>query len=229
VPAYGFSHAAWLTGIAGVSATLSYLCRRERISRPLVRAAVACFLVAVELERAWRDGLHFPDRMPFNLCNISTWMAVLACATLAPLAVEWVYYLGFAGAAMALLMPDMGDSWPPRFFLNHGGIVVAASTLVFGGVGGRVGTIRSGAVWRCFGLLLVYAALVGTFDRVYGMNYGYLCSKPEGVTLMNLMGPWPFYLFWTALLALGLFGLMELLRRRIVCTRQSSVLPISAG
>jgi hypothetical integral membrane protein (TIGR02206 family) len=191
----------------------------------LVRAVIAFFLVAVELERAWRDGLHFPDRMPFNLCNVSTWMAVLACATLAPLAVEWVYYVGLAGAAMALVMPDMGASWPSRFFLNHGGIIVAASVLVFG----RVGTIRPGAVWRCFDLLLVYAALVGTFDQVYGMNYGYLCRKPEGVTLMNLMGPWPFYLFWTALFALGLFGLMELLRRRIICTRQPSVLPISAG
>jgi hypothetical integral membrane protein (TIGR02206 family) len=126
---------------------------------------------------------------------------------------------------MALVMPDMGHPWPFRFFLNHGGTVVAASLLAFG----RVGTIRSGAVWRCFGLLLVYAALVGTFDRAYGMNYGYLCRKPEGVTLMNLMGPWPFYLFWTALFALGLFGLMELLRRRIICTRQPSVLPISAG
>jgi hypothetical integral membrane protein (TIGR02206 family) len=216
VPSYGFSHVAWLTGIVGVSATLSYLRRRERISKPLVRTAMACVLVAVELERTWRDGLHFPDRMPFNLCNVSTWVAVLACATLAPLAVEWVYYVGLAASAMALVMPDMGHPWPFRYFLNHGGTIVAASVLVFG----RVGTIRSGAVWRCCGLLLVYVALLGTFDRVYGTNYGYLCRKPEGVTLMNVMGPWPFYLFWVDLFAFGLLWLMELVRRRVALDRK---------
>lgn len=210
MPAYGLSHILWLIGIAGTSAILCFLCRGQLLSHRVVRAVLACVLLTAEIERALRDGLHFPDRLPLNLCNVSTWTTVLALVMLWPLAVEFVYFVGFSTAAMTLLMPDMGSPWPFRFFINHAGTIVAATVLVFGGVG----RIRRGAVWRSLGLLGIYAVLLGTFDWAFGTNYGYLCSKPRGVTLMNLMGPWPVYLAWTGLVALGLFWLMWIPVRR---------------
>lgn len=210
MPFYRLSHILWLVGIAGSAAALCVLCRRKRLPHQAVRVALACVLAAAEIERTLRDGSHFPDRMPFNLCNVSTWATVYALLTLQPPAVEFAYFVGFSGAAMALLMPDMGASWPVRFFLNHGGTIVAATALVFGGLG----RVRRGAVWRSFGLLAIYGALVGAFDAAFGVNYGYLCRKPEGVTLMNLMGPWPVYLLWAALLGLGLFWLLWIPARR---------------
>jgi hypothetical integral membrane protein (TIGR02206 family) len=207
VPAYGVSQILWLIGIAGTAAALCVLCCGKRLSHPVVRGVLACGLAAAEIERTLRDGMHFPDQMPFNLCNVSTWMAVFALATLRPLAVEFVYFAGLTGAAMALLTPD---TWPVRFFINHGGTVIAATVLVFG----RVGRIRRGAVWRSLGLLGIYAALLGTFDWAFGTNYGYLCRKPRGATLMSLMGPWPWYLGSAALLALALFWLLWIPVRR---------------
>ncbi len=171
---------------------------------------LAVGLAAVEIERTLRDGLHFPGRLPLNLCNLSTWAAVFALLTLWPAAVEFAYFIGLSGAAMALLMPDMGHAWPVRFFLNHGGTIMAATVLVFG----RIGQVRNGAVWRALAILGIYAVLLGAFDAVFRTNYGYLRHKPEGVTLMNLMGPWPFYLAWLILVALTLFWLLWIPARR---------------
>lgn len=210
MPAYGLSHIFWLIGIAGTATGLCVVSRRKLVGQRVFRTVLACVLAAVEIERTLHDGVHFPDRMPFNLCNVATWAAVLALVTLNPMALEFAYFEGIAAAAMALLMPDMGKVWPVRFFLNHGGTIVATTALVFG----RMAGIRPGAVWRAFGMLAIYVAVLGAFDFAFGVNYGYLRHKPEGVTLMNLLGPWPIYVLWDGVVGLGLFSLLWIPARR---------------
>jgi len=80
------------------------------------------------------------------------------------------------------------------------------SALVFG----RVVTLRAGAVWRAFGMLLGFAALIGAFDAAFGTNYMYLRAKPGNASLLDSFGPWPGYLIVTAVVALGLFWLLWL-------------------
>jgi len=98
--------------------------------------------------------------------------------------------------------------WPSYpaiyFFIAHGGIVIAVSVLVFGGVAhpGRR------PPWRAFGLLLALAAGLGAFDAVAGANYMYLCRKPKNASLLDAFGPWPVYLAAGAALALALFWLL---------------------
>lgn len=89
-----------------------------------------------------------------------------------------LYFAAFAVAAMALLTPDLWQPWPKYpaiyFFVGHGGIVVGIAVLVVG----RIAPLRNGAVWRAFGMLLGYAALVGAFNAFTHASYMYLCRKP---------------------------------------------------
>ena len=39
-----------------------------------------------------------------------------------------------------------------------------------------------------------YAIAVGAIDRAMGWNYGYLCRKPAVPSLLDYLGPWPWYL-----------------------------------
>src|SRR5206468_2227502 len=109
------------------------------------------------------EGVRLPN-LPLQLCDVSMWATALACITLVPAIAEFAYFAGIAGAGMALLTPDLWSPWPTYpavyFFLAHGGIVIGAVVLVYGGIA----PLRHGAVWRSFGILVVYAAVVGTFN-----------------------------------------------------------------
>jgi hypothetical integral membrane protein (TIGR02206 family) len=203
---FGPNHLACLSGIAALAAVLAVCCRRRWLPGLPTRIILAGALAAGEFARLPSDGLHFPDRLPLQLCNVATWCCVLACLTLTPLAVEFAYFAGVAGASVALLTPDMGSVWPPQFFFNHGGIVIAASALVYG----KLARLRPGAMWRAYGLFALYGFTVGTFNGIFQTNYAYLRAKPGGWTLMTPMGPWPVYILWAGTFALALFWLLWL-------------------
>lgn len=222
---YGLSHLLWLAGIVAMSILLSIACRRNLLPQRYVRAALACLLAGGELMRYYTDRFHFPDLLPLNLCNITAWVAVIACLTLSPVAVEFTYFTGFVGAGMALITPDMGSEWHTRFFVNHGAIIVAGSVLVYG----RLAPLGPRALWRAFGCFLAYCALVGLFDWKFGANYAYLCTKPGANSVLSLLGPWPFYLIWAFPVALGLFWLLWLPARPGKATStQESMRPLEA-
>ena len=59
-------------------------------------------------------------------------------------------------------------------------------------------------------MLLAYALAVGAFNAVFGTNYMYLCQKPRNASVLDLLGPWPFYLGGGAVIGLMLFWLVWL-------------------
>lgn len=157
-----------------------------------------------------QEGLRFPVNLPLQLCDLTVWITVLACLRLAPLAVEFAYFAGTGGALFSVITPDLWTPWPSYpaiyFFVAHGGILIASVVLVFGGIA----RLRPGAPWRAFGILVAYAAAIGTFNAVFGSNYVYLCRKPVNPSLLDLMGPWPVYLVTAGAVCLGLFWLLWL-------------------
>jgi hypothetical integral membrane protein (TIGR02206 family) len=204
--AYGIVHISWLAGITCMAIGLSLVCRRNLVPNQYVRAVLACVLAGGEIMRFFTDDIRFPDHVPLNLCNVTAWVAVIACVTLSPVAVEFAYFAGFCGAGMALLTPDLGTHWPARFFVNHGAIILAGSAFVYG----RISPLRWGAVWRAYGCFAIYIGLIGLFDWKYRVNFAYLCTKPRTGTLLSLLGPWPYYVLGAGAVALALFWMLWL-------------------
>jgi len=148
--------------------------------------------------------------LPLQLCDAAVWLAAMACLTALPAVVEFSWFAGLAGAGMALLTPDLISPWPSYpaiyFFVAHGGIVISMAALV---PGGRR-KFRRSAVWRSFVWLLIYAAVVGLVDFASGSNYMFLLHKPASASLLDRMGPWPWYLFSAGVVGLMLFWLLWL-------------------
>jgi hypothetical integral membrane protein (TIGR02206 family) len=154
--------------------------------------------------------------LPLHLTDVVTVAAVVALWTWRPLPFELTWFWGLTASLQAILTPDLGadDRFPSFFywhyFVTHGGVVVTAVLLAFG-----VGlTARPGAVRRVFVATLAWTAVAAIGNAITGGNYMFLTEKPDAATLLDYMGPWPWYILSAAILALLLFALLDLPFRR---------------
>jgi hypothetical integral membrane protein (TIGR02206 family) len=224
-PTFGPLHLALLAAVPGTALALAAWVRaRPGAERP-VRVAFAAALAANQLAYLAYAGLHGwidpPRGLPLELCDVAVWLAVAAllrapegAAARVVDAGELLWFVGLAGTTQALLTPDLGVAFPSypgvKFFVGHGGTVAAG---VFLAAAGRLRP-RPGAWWRALLALDAYAAPVFLLDRLGGTNYLYLAAKPAVPSLLDRLGPWPWYLVSCEALAAGLFFLLELPFRR---------------
>ena len=151
-----------------------------------------------------------PGSLPLDLCDFTALVGAAACWWQIPVCVELTYFWGFAGTLQAIITPDVETPFPHLAFVNyvveHLGIVLAATFLV---VGLRL-VPRRGSVRRVFGLTLAYAALVAVVDAVTGADYLFLRAPPQAFSLLNVLGPWPWYLVSCTGIAAGAFVVLDL-------------------
>ncbi len=210
---FGPAHLAILATVPLLAWLLS------RLPRPnVVRRALGVFLIVNELGwwayRLNTEGLHFPHGLPLQLCDVAVWITAIAAISLNSCLFDLAYYLGIAGAGMALLTPDLWAPFPSYasiyFFLAHGGVVATVLMLLWS----RQARPRPGSMWCVFLALNVYAAALAGFDVYFGVNYMYLLERPKSSSLLDYFGPWPRYVLISDAIALGLFWLLYLPWRR---------------
>jgi hypothetical integral membrane protein (TIGR02206 family) len=181
---------------------------------PAMRGLAAAILVAYVAEYVANavDGTWSVRRnLPLHLTDAVTLVAVAALWRPRPLLVEIVYFWALTASLQAVLTPDLGQAFPSVFYLTyfatHVGVVVAACLLTFG----LRMTPRPGAVWRVYAITAAFAGFVGVIDLITGANYMYLRHKPDRSSLLDVMGPWPWYILAGAGFGLAVFGALAAL------------------
>src|SRR6266516_7772548 len=154
-------------------------------------------------------GSVLAQSLPLQLCDTAIFIAAAALWTRHRLLVEVTYFWGLAGTIQALLTPDLPQRFPSypyfQYYIAHGGVVVAALILV---IGLRLRPRRWAIVQIAF-ITISYAALVGSIDAIAGANYMYLRAKPPSPTLLDMLGPWPWYILAAGLIGFVLFALLD--------------------
>jgi hypothetical integral membrane protein (TIGR02206 family) len=202
----------------GVAALLcAVLCTAAR-ARPGPWTTVASRVIAVVLVGnlvAWQVVTAVQGRwtvttgLMLDLCPVSAACAAAALWTRRPLLAELAYFWGCTGSVQGLITPDTRWHFPNffyfQFYVIHAGVVVAGLFLVIGlGV-----TPRPHAVRRVFALTLGFAGVCAVADILSGGNYLFLRDTGGGGTLLEVMGPWPWYIATGAALALVLLTLLD--------------------
>ncbi len=148
--------------------------------------------------------------LPLQLCDIASLTAGLALLTKRPLLCALTYFWGLAATIQALLTPALSVGFPHMafvmFFVQHFAIVAAAFYL----------PVVDG--WRphwktpleVFGWSQIYLAVAMTTNHLLGTNFAFAAHKPENPSLLDHLGPWPWYLIGMEVLALVLFQLLAL-------------------
>jgi hypothetical integral membrane protein (TIGR02206 family) len=174
-------------------------------------------LVLVADEVSWFVFMAFgggePEQrtqpLPFQLCDMAIFVAAAALWTRRPLLVEITYFWGLAGTIQALLTPALPQPFPTypyfQYYIAHGGVVAAALMLV---VGLRIYPRRWAVAWVA-GITVAYAAFVGIVDVITGADYMFLRAKPPSPTLLDVLGPWPWYILSATALGVVLFAVLD--------------------
>jgi len=134
-------------------------------------------------------GLVLDSALPLYLCDVVSVILAIALVRKSQRLAEIGYLWGLAGTVQGLITPTLHFEFPV-FFLQHGGVPVAAGFLVWG-----LGIVpQKGAFVRAIYWSWGYMAVVMCINWMIGKNYGFLNGLPKVDTLFNYMGPYPYYL-----------------------------------
>jgi hypothetical integral membrane protein (TIGR02206 family) len=208
-----------LLAVTAIVVITSVLVAAARL-RPGPWTRIACIALAVILvaaEVGWwaylaathATGTDLASALPLQLCDAAIFVAAAALILRRQLLVEVTYFWGLAGTIQAVITPDLPQHFPSfpffQYYVAHGGIVAAALFLVVG-----LGQWpRRDAVLRVAMITILYALLVGAIDAATGANYMYLRSKPASASLLDLLGPWPYYIAWASLVGAALLLILD--------------------
>jgi len=178
-----------------------------------VAVIIALTIVAAEL--SWQPYVvakgtwSAATSLPVQLCDVAGFVAAAALLWRQLVLVEVAYFWGLGGTLQAVLTPDLKDHFPSfpylQFYVTHDLVILAALFLVFG----LALQPRPGAVRRIFVLTVAFAIVVGLIDLATGGNYMYLRQVPVSGSLLDLMGPWPWYIAAGAVLTLVVLAILD--------------------
>lgn len=212
--AYGVSHlAALVVALLGLWPAV-VLGRRTRAAGTDVASSrafavlIACVTIAMQVVDFLPGNYNRYSTWPLQLCDFAWLAAVWALWTRHWLPVALTYFWGLVLTTQAMLTPALAADFPhPKYFgfwLMHQLIVWAAVYLVWG-LGER-------PRWRSYRATVlvtaVWAVAVFSVNSALGTNYGFLNRKPATASVLDLLGPWPWYVVVEIAILLAVWALM---------------------
>ena len=200
VELFGPVHLAALGTVVLAVAAVAVVARLDPVRRrphvlPGLLAGVLIASEAIRHLHQWHSGQWDPAySLPLHLCDFAILLSVLALLTERRIPYELAYYWGIGGSVQALLTPVVAEPFPSpeffSFFVAHGGVLLAVACLT---IGRRMRpTPRS--VPRTILITALLALAVAGTNHLLGANYMFLCRKPNAASLLDWLGPWPWYL-----------------------------------
>lgn len=187
----------------------------------LVLVANMAALLFIGFQQPEKDWIEF---LPMHLCDWLAFILIGALLWKKQLLYDLAYFWGLAGTLHGVITPDLAYGFPhPYFFtfhVGHSGVLIAIAFLTF--ACGLRPNRRS--LVRAFLGLQVYFLCATLVNLLLDENFGYLCAKPENPSLLDHLGPWPWYLLSLQALALlsYLFYYLPWALKDAVALRESS-------
>lgn len=180
-----------------------------------VRYTIAALLVISEGSwHIWNIAIGewtIQTHLPFHLCAVLVWTSLIMLLSKNYYIYEFAYFLGIAGASQALLTPEAGIYGFPHYrvfqtITAHGSIVTAAIFMtVVEGYRPYWSSLKRVFLWTN-----IYMIVVTGINLLIKSNYLYTLHKPPSASLLDILGPWPWYLISVEIVALILCILLYL-------------------
>lgn len=188
---------------------------REAYANQASRVGLFLILIISEVSLQvwlwWSGYWTYQHALPLHLSSISLILSAVLLFTKSYRLFEFTYFVGVGSALQAMITPDISLYTFPHyryihFFVSHGGTVAANLFMVF--VCGYRPEFRS--VWKAFLWLNVYTGLIFIVNFLIEGNYMYISEKPLNPSIIDYLGPWPWYILSLEAIALLTFFFLYL-------------------
>jgi hypothetical integral membrane protein (TIGR02206 family) len=207
--AYGPSH--WVVLVVFLLGALLIVVFRRPLAVRLVSRIFAVAVLALQLAIQVYSLAHFgiDNALPFQLSDLAAFATAYALWSWRHWAFSLTYYWGLTLSTQALVSPALGGADFPSigflaFWLIH--LFVVWSALYLTVAAGLRPTWRGYRRTVVITLCWMFTMLV--FNAVADTNYGFLNAKPAIHSLLDILGPWPWYLLPETALVLTVWALM---------------------
>ena len=173
---------------------LGFFTEKKATFAKIVAIAVLGVKIAELLFRHHYYGETVAELLPLHLCPIVIILSIFMMFFHSEVLFQPVYFWSI-GAFFAILMPDIRDGMSnfasQSFFITHFFILFSTA---YAFVHFRFRPTKAG--FLCSFLLLITLAFIMYFvNNKLGTNFLYVNHPPVTKSLMDFMGPWPYYIF----------------------------------
>ncbi len=157
-------------------------------------AIIVVFMLGGSIIKMSHGTFDYKDDLPLYVCRIIAWVLPFAILYKNRFWLGIFYFWTLAGTLQGIITPDLAEGFPSYFYFRywflHAGLVVAIIYAVM--------IFKIHITWRDFWLAIgfaqVYLILIHLTNVFLGSNYGFTMRKPAGSSIVDLMGPWPWYI-----------------------------------
>jgi hypothetical integral membrane protein (TIGR02206 family) len=196
---FGTAHLLFLLATVAGLFSLRFLRGRSEKTLRIFRCLLIFFSVTNELAyHFWRwyyGSWTVQTMLPLHLCSVFVMINAVMLWKKSYRLYEFSIFLGVGGAMQALLTPDAGIYGLPHFRAFQ--TLIAHALIMAGPI---YMTVVEGfrPHWRSIPRVIlganIYMLFVGVVNWVLGSNYMFIAHKPETASLIDLLGPWPWYI-----------------------------------
>lgn len=132
--------------------------------------------------------------LPLHLCGAAIILGPLMLIKKNYSLYEILYFWGFGGTIQALITPNCLWGFPHLsyflYFISHGLIILACVYMTF------VEKFRPTwiSILKVFIVTNIYMGFIAIVNLLTGGNYMFICDKPETPSIIDYLGPWPWYI-----------------------------------
>ncbi|WP_410771679.1 TIGR02206 family membrane protein [Fontibacillus sp. BL9] len=212
---FSLAHLVWIGLLTAIILGL-YWARNMIRERKGLRLAVRYGLLGILLVSEvglnawyWAQGVwNVRHTLPFELCSITLLLSIIMLWNRSRGLYEVLFFAGIGGALQAILTPNLAYGFPHfrffQFFIAHLAIILASLYMTW--------IERYRPTWKSIGKTMLFlnglALAIGLLNYAIGANYMFLLHKPDTPSILDMLGPYPYYLLAEEGIALLLFIMM---------------------
>jgi len=171
-----------------------FFLRHEKAMRIFFFTSLLLFEIGYNAWLIMSERWNLAYSLPLQLCTISTYLCFILLIKNRYGVFEIVYFTGIGGALQAILTPELFFNYPHfrfiQFFATHSLIIWTCLFYVFS-MKYRP-TLKS--IGKTFIFLNVLSLFVFFVNKWTEGNYMFLAHKPTNASLIDFLGPYPWYI-----------------------------------